>query len=376
MEEQRRPPAVLTAYYMPKPGGLCKRLFRAMEALLARGCTVHYAAVRRFPIEHPNCHWHRLWWPAHWPARGALFWAWLHLAMPWQLLYLGFRHRVTHAFAFSINYGAMLLPLRLVRRLPYTLFLRADTRRNNRINGVPSPVLGLEWLLESAALWRGRTVAVSQTLLNEVLSRHRHVSPQSCVVLPNEPPSGVVAGAHYTGGTLVLAVVGVLEGRKRVDLAVDAMRMLAEADILLRIFGSGPSEEILRRRAADLMASGRVEFSGWCPVEAIWGGVHLLLHPSEHEGHSNAMLEALSAGLPLLASDLPEHREWLPEAFLVEGSDAASWARAISRIADSREHYQRLVMQAQTLARQLDFDWETRACQEVLRDRLYKRGGM
>lgn len=366
MEEQRRPPAVLTAYYMPKPGGLCKRLFRAMEALLARGCTVHYAAVRRFPIEHPNCHWHRFWWPEHWPARGALFWAWLHLAMPWQLLYLGLRHRVTHAFAFSINYGAMLFPLRLIQRLPYTLFLRADTRRNNQINGVALPVLWFEWLLESAALWRGRTIAVSQSLLDQVLCRHQIVRPKSCLVLPNEPPSDVVPGAPYSGGTLVLAVVGVIETRKRIELAIDAMRRLGNADLVLRVFGSGPGEKALRRHAADLVMSGRVEFMGWCPTESIWGNVHLLLHPSQHEGHSNSMLEALSAGLPLLASDIPEHREWLPAEFLIDGSDVDAWAKAIFRVANGDDSYRRFAMRAQTLARQLDFDWEARASGEIL----------
>ncbi|WP_420427198.1 glycosyltransferase family 4 protein [Algiphilus sp.] len=294
--------------------------------------------------------------------------------MPWQLLYLGLRYRVTHAFAFSINYGAMLLPLRLILRLPYTLFLRADTRRNNQINGVPSLVLRLERVLESAALWHGRAVAVSETLLGQVLARNQCVRPRFALVMPNEPPPQSVEGAPYSGGAMVLAVVGVLESRKRVDLAVEAVRLLRDADLRLRIFGAGPSEEALRCKAADLVASGQVEFAGWCPPEAIWSSVHLLLHPSEHEGHSNAMLEALSAGLPLLASDLPEHREWLPDEFLVKGSEAFAWAEAISRIAHSQERYQRLALQAQSLVQRLAFDWEARACEEILDSREYQKG--
>jgi len=354
---------------MPKPGGLCKRLFRAIEALLARGCTVHYAAVRRFPIEHPNCHWHRFWWPEGLPARGPLFWAWLHLAMPFQLLYLAFRHRVTHVFAFSINYGAMTLPIRLLRRIPYALFLRADTRRNNQINKVPGFVLGLEACLESAALWRARVVAVSRTLVDEILARHRCVRPTIATVLCNEPPRGIVAGPPYAGGTLRLAVVGVLERRKRADIAIKAMRLLKDSDILLTLFGSGPDEEALRCEAADLVKAGRVDFAGWCATESIWKRVHLLLHCSDHEGQSNAVLEALSAGRAVLASDIPEHREWLPEVFLVSADDVAAWAHAIAHLAECDDRIRELGEEASALARRLDFDWEARACAEILSDR-------
>jgi len=35
---------ILTCYYRPKPGGFCKRLFRAINALLDRGHIVHYLA--------------------------------------------------------------------------------------------------------------------------------------------------------------------------------------------------------------------------------------------------------------------------------------------------------------------------------------------
>ena len=54
---------ILTCYYRPKPGGLCKRLFRAIESLLSSGHEVHYLAVVAFPISHPHCHFHQFPWP-------------------------------------------------------------------------------------------------------------------------------------------------------------------------------------------------------------------------------------------------------------------------------------------------------------------------
>src|SRR5215467_11075094 len=63
VEETCRMATILTCYYRPKPGGLCKRFFRATESLLSRGHEVHYLAVVAFPISHPHCHFHRFPWP-------------------------------------------------------------------------------------------------------------------------------------------------------------------------------------------------------------------------------------------------------------------------------------------------------------------------
>ena len=125
---------VLTSYYRPKPGGFCKRLFRGIAALLDGGCEVHYLAVVKFPIEHPHCFFHRFPWPAG-RTDGWLFWGVFHLLAPPALLYLGVRHRITHAFAFGPNYALFLQPLRWIKRIPLSLFLRADTIENHRIKG-------------------------------------------------------------------------------------------------------------------------------------------------------------------------------------------------------------------------------------------------
>ncbi len=104
---------VLTCYYRPKPGGLCKRLFRAIEALLADGHSVHYLAVQPFPIDHPRCRFHRFPWPGG-ATEGLAFWVALHLFAPFWLLVIGLRQGVTHAFAFGHTYALLMQPLRVL----------------------------------------------------------------------------------------------------------------------------------------------------------------------------------------------------------------------------------------------------------------------
>ena len=162
---------VLTSYYRPKPGGFCKRLFRGINALLENGSEVHYLAVTRFPIEHQRCFYHRFPWPANY-ADTWLFWGIFHLLAPPTLLYLGIRHRITHAFAFGPTYALFLQPLRWFRRVPLSLYLRADTIENHRIKGQSRWIVRLETFLEGQAIRGVHLYGVSEVLTRTVVARH------------------------------------------------------------------------------------------------------------------------------------------------------------------------------------------------------------
>lgn len=357
---------VLTCYPGPRPGGLCRRLFRAIEALLASGHTVHYLAVERFPIDHPGCRFHRL--PA--PRReGLAFWAWLHLAMPPALLVLGLRHRVTHAFAFGATYGLFLQPLRLLGRVPLTVFLRADAIENHRLKGRPRWLLALEGRLEVAALSGSRAVAVSRTLAATIGKRHRRLAGRLEVLTNDLPPvQGVPAPRPAPRRPLAVAAVGVLERRKNLALLLDALARLPAGTVRLTLYGEGPAARDLADRARRLGVADAVSFAGWTPPARIWPQVDLLLMPSLHEGAPNAVLEALAAGVPVLASDLPEHREILPAELLLPAGDAAAWAARLVRLARRPEaELPPLAAAGATAGERLRFDWDGAVVRCILR---------
>lgn len=248
---------ILTCYYRPKPGGLCKRLFRAINALLKRGHTVHYLSVVPFPIEHPNCHFHRFPWPQG-KTKGLLFWGVFHAWTPCVLLVLGIRHSVSLLFAFGTNYGLMLQPLRLWKRAPLSLFLRADPITNHRILNRPFWLIALESFFESLAIVGANLYCVSSALENAILSRHKWCRPKLYCVLPNEVPPilGPVKGPSRN--PIHLASVGILEARKNHPLLLDAIASIPLNRIQLRIFGVGPDEARLRALAERLRITDRV----------------------------------------------------------------------------------------------------------------------
>jgi glycosyltransferase involved in cell wall biosynthesis len=73
------------------------------------------------------------------------------------------------------------------------------------------------------------------------------------------------------------------------------------------------------------------ELPGW------YAAADVLAFPSTKEGWGLAVLEAMSAGLPVVASDLPVFREYLrpgQDALMVPVDDAAALAAALATVLD------------------------------------------
>jgi glycosyltransferase involved in cell wall biosynthesis len=109
------------------------------------------------------------------------------------------------------------------------------------------------------------------------------------------------------------AVVGVFVGRlvplKRVDLLLRAWSEGSEgADAQLVIIGDGPERLDLERLSRDL-GNASVRFVGETErVVDYLKAADIFILPSEHEGLSVALLEAMASGLAPLVTDLPGNR--------------------------------------------------------------------
>jgi glycosyltransferase involved in cell wall biosynthesis len=80
----------------------------------------------------------------------------------------------------------------------------------------------------------------------------------------------------------------------------------------LTICGSGPEDSKLRALAIDLGISSSVRFTGRIPdVHSKLLEADIAIHPSLTEGMSNAILEEMACGLPIIASHIPSNLEIL-----------------------------------------------------------------
>ncbi len=149
-------------------------------------------------------------------------------------------------------------------------------------------------------------------------------------------------GALREGPPLAVAL-GRLHPKKGFDLLLEALSETRE--VHLWIAGDGPLRPRLERQAARLGIADRVRFLGWCedPLPLL-ARADLLVCPSLHEPLGNVVIEAWSAGLPVVAtaSDGPagliEDGETgimvpLPDS---PGGGPSALARAIECLCDDR----------------------------------------
>lgn len=103
------------------------------------------------------------------------------------------------------------------------------------------------------------------------------------------------------------------------------------------IAGVGPLEAQLRRLAHELGVEGRVRFLGFTDdVPALLAQSEVVLMTSRWEGFGLAVAEAMAAGRPVVASDVPGLREVLggdgASGILVPPGDARAVAGALDRL--------------------------------------------
>lgn len=98
---------------------------------------------------------------------------------------------------------------------------------------------------------------------------------------------------------------------KRVDLLVESLPIiLREAGVFFLIAGDGHLRPALEARARELNVQNHIRFLGQRrDVEDILAGSDIALNTSDSEGLSNSVIEAMRAGLPVIASDVEGNRE-------------------------------------------------------------------
>jgi L-malate glycosyltransferase len=136
--------------------------------------------------------------------------------------------------------------------------------------------------------------------------------------------------------------VGRLTRVKGLDVAITALSLLpAEHRWQLDLVGDGELSDELEALAARLGVAGRVTFHGFRrDVEALMADADVLLMPSLHEGLPYTLLEAMSLGLPVVASNVGGLAEVLRDGetgLLVQVGDARALAAALVLLAEATE---------------------------------------
>jgi glycosyltransferase involved in cell wall biosynthesis len=158
--------------------------------------------------------------------------------------------------------------------------------------------------------------------VREFYVRHGIPHDKFCVI-PNaiRPPKpgtatreAVLAELGLPRDARLIGVVGRLWPQKRVKDAIWAADLLkvVRDDVHLLIIGDGPERDRLRKFRDQCEIGDKVHFLGHRDdVPRLLPHFDLLWSTSAYEGQSNAILEAMAVGVPVVATDIPGTRDLL-----------------------------------------------------------------
>lgn len=122
-------------------------------------------------------------------------------------------------------------------------------------------------------------------------------------VIPNGLDLDRFSPRPRTGIIRTIVTVANLRPEKCHDVLIKAFARLEPADVRLRIIGDGPCRPALERLARAESADTRIAFLGHREdVADLLAAADLFVLPSRSEAFPNAVLEAMAAGVPVIAS--------------------------------------------------------------------------
>lgn len=261
---------------------------------------------------------------------------------------------VVHSF-FAVPSGSAGMALARRASVPHVLtVIGADIFDPSRLS--PDRFAPLGAVVGRVVRGADAVTAISQDIAQraKALTGRADISVVSCAVDAPPLPKPDRAALGWSPDEVVVLTIARLVGRKGLDTLIGAVGR-AGPPIRLEIVGDGP-ERVTLEALAWTEAPGRVSFAG--PVDANSKALRLASADafalvSAHEGFGLVYLEAMHAGLPVIAGDLGGQTDFLRDganALLVPPGGTAMLSAALLRFAADENLRRMLAQNARTTA--------------------------
>jgi glycosyltransferase involved in cell wall biosynthesis len=226
--------------------------------------------------------------------------------------------------------------------------------------GVPAVFTAHTWAFAEGTSWKwkkiGRPCEVlaakcGQVIIN-VSEANRHLalrhgvgSASKLVTIHNGITDTSLRAEPSTDTTPKIIVVARFAPQKNHSLLLRAMAGLPHPFRLVFV-GDGPTRQAVEMQGYELGLSDRIDFLGQRhDVEEILANSHIFALPTNWEGFPLSILEAMRAGLPVIASDVGGVREAVTDGetgFLVPAGDEGALRARIAQLLESPNLRQRM----------------------------------
>jgi glycosyltransferase involved in cell wall biosynthesis len=271
---------------------------------------------------------------------------------------------LAHAF---FGFPTGWLCYRTAKKLPYIISLRGsdvpgEHARFKLDYKILGPVFKVIWK-KAAAL-----VTPSEGLRDRAL---KFLPSVAIDVIPNgvDLERFKPAETDNKSDTLRLLTAGRLSVTKRVEILIDAVEILhREArEIRFTIVGGGQMLQKLKQIISEKNLADIIELTGRIDAEdmpQVYRQSDIFISASMQEGMSNAMLEAMASGLPLITTRCEGVDELIDDnGIIVNNADAREITDAVRKLADDRQLYKKMAIAAKKQAQK--FTWNKVASQYI-----------
>jgi phosphatidylinositol alpha-1,6-mannosyltransferase len=168
---------------------------------------------------------------------------------------------------------------------------------------------------------------------------------------------------------VVLITTSRLVYKNGLDDVIRALTLLP-SEVRFRVYGTGKEEQNLRALAKRLGVASRVEFRGFVQHEelpAVLAEGNIFVRPSRSEGMGNSFIEAMAAGLPVIATQEGGIADFLYDAARNPDKETTGWAvdkdspgqiaEAVTRLIADPERAAKVKGNARALVQER-YDWD------------------
>jgi glycosyltransferase involved in cell wall biosynthesis len=200
-------------------------------------------------------------------------------------------------------------------------------------------------------------------------------------IIPNGVDMSHFAGEKIPHETPTLITTSRLVRKNGIDTVIRALPSLPGVRFV--VLGLGDQERTLKSLAQELGVAERVEFVGLVDNENVPSYLHhadVFVRPSRSEGLGTSFIEAMAAGLPVVATQEGGIKDFLFDAKGNPGKEPTGWAvgkdspeqiaQAVKEILDNPEAAQRVIGNAKRMVRER-YDWDVVA--KDMRERVFGR---
>ena len=278
---------------------------------------------------------------------------------------------LTHSF-FSVPCGFLSLVLKYQYNLPYIVSLRGSdvpgySDRFSWIYYILLPIIKYIWKKSGAVISNSdglKDLALKARPSQEIGVIHNGID------INNFKPN---RNKKISDKFIITPGASRVTKRKGLEFLIKAVKQLLPKypNILLKIMGDGDEKENLIILVKKLNLKNNVQFLGRIPREETVGyyqEANVFILPSFNEGMSNAMLEALATGLPIIATETGGTKELVTEGingFVVAMGSREDLAERIERLISNPELCEKMSQESRQRAEKMSWQEVARQYFEV-----------